>query len=96
MNLNNALNHALEQDRKNRMSTLQISRAASLWCPVMVTEVSGRISEAKAAELLGINLTAYREHKELVMMSVMRLVDVSTSHLRSVVELMQAKPELFE
>lgn len=96
MNINNALNHALEQDKKNKMSTLQISRAASLWYPVMLTEASGEISEAKAAELLSLDIIAYRGHKEAVMMSVMMLVKVSTSPLRSVVEIMKAKPELFE
>lgn len=78
------------------MSTLNVQRAASLWYPVMLTQEAGKISEAKAAELLSLNIIEYRSHKELVMMSVMRLVEVSTSPLRSVVEIIKAKPELFE
>ena len=96
MNLNNALNRALEQDKKDKMSTLNVQRAASFWYPVMLTQAEGKISEARAAELLGLDIIAYRSHKELVMMSVMRLVEVSASPLRSVVGLMKAQPELFE
>lgn len=96
MNLNNALNRALEQDRKNKMSTLNVRRAASLWYPVMLTEASGEISEGKAAELLGLHVLDYRAHKAEVIQKVQELVKLSMFPLRSVVEVMQARPELFE
>jgi hypothetical protein len=62
----------------------------------MLAEASGELSEAKAAELLGLNLTAYRGYKELAIKAVMALAHISTSPLLSVVEIMKAKPELFE
>lgn len=77
------------------MTTLNVQRAASFWYPVMLTQEAGKISEAKAAELLGLNLTAYRGHKELAIKAVMALAHISTSPLLSVVEIMKAKPELF-
>lgn len=38
------------------MNTLIVSRAASLWYPIMLAQERGEISEAKGAELLGMNL----------------------------------------
>lgn len=78
------------------MSTLNVQRAASFYHPVMLAQESGEISEAKAAELLGLDVMTYREHKQQVIMQVMKLVEVSLFPLRSVLDIMKARPDLFE
>jgi len=78
------------------MNTLIVSRAASLWYPIMLAQERGEISEAKGAELLGMNLLQYREHKDTAIQAVVRLVSELPSPLISLVEAIAAKPELFE
>lgn len=78
------------------MSTLDVQRAASLWYPVMLAQASGELSEARAAELLGLNLSDYRNHKELAIKTVSLLANTLSSPLRSVVEPIQDRPESSE
>ena len=78
------------------MNSLGVSRAASLWYPIMLAQERGEISEAKGAELLGMNILDYREHKENAIQAVMRLVNELPSPLISLVEAIAARPELFE
>ena len=78
------------------MNSLGVSRAASLWYPIMLAQESGEISESKGAELLGMSILDYREHKGNAIQAVMRLVDELPSPLISLVEAIAARPELFE
>jgi hypothetical protein len=78
------------------MNSLGVSRAASLWYPIMLAQERGEISESKGAELLGMNIVDYRKHKENAIYAVMRLVSELPSPLTSLVEAIAARPELFE
>ena len=77
-------------------SSIRVMRAASLWYPVMLAQERGEISEAKGAELLGMSILDYREHKETAIQAVMRLVSELPSPLCSLLEALQEKPELFD
>lgn len=78
------------------MNSLGVSRAASLWYPIMLAQERGEISESKGAELLGMNALDYREHKENAIQAVMRLINELPSPLTSLVEAIAARPELFD
>ena len=78
------------------ISTVGVVRAASLWYPIMLAQERGEISESKGAELLGMNLLDYRDHKETAIHAVLRLVTELPSPLTSLVEALREKPELFE
>lgn len=77
-------------------STLNVVRAASLWYPIMLAQERGEISEARGAELLGMNMLEYREHKETAIQAVMRFISDLPSPLTSLVDALRVKPELFE
>jgi len=76
------------------MDGISVVRAASLWYPIMLTQEKGEISEAKGAELLGMNILDYRHSKEAAIRAVMRLVNELPSPLISLVEAIAARPEL--
>lgn len=78
------------------MTSLGVSRAASLWYPVMLAQERGKISEAKGAELLGMSILEYREAKENAIQAVMQLVKLLPSPLLSLLDGLREKPELFE
>lgn len=77
------------------MNSLTLSRGASLWYPIMLAQERGEISESKGAELLGMDIITFREHKEQAIQAVMRLVNELPSPLVSLVEAITEKPELF-
>lgn len=77
------------------MNSLQIANGASLWYPIMLAQESGEISEAKAAELLGMNLIEYRTHKENAILVVIRLTKELKSPLCSLLDAIVARPEWF-
>lgn len=77
------------------MNTLTAARAASLFYPVMLTQEHGDISEAKAAELLGVSVLEYRTRKDIAIQAVMMLVTELQWPLSSLVEAIAARPELF-
>lgn len=78
------------------MKLLGVTRAASLWYPVMLAQERGEISEAKAAELLGMHLIDYRCRREDAIQAVMQLVTNLPSPLTSLLEAIAARPEWFE
>lgn len=77
-----------------QISGIGIVRAASLWYPVMLAQERGEISEAKGAELLGLNIVDYRDQREKAIQAVMRLVNDLPSPLTSLVEALSARTEL--
>jgi hypothetical protein len=77
------------------ISTLLVTHAASLWYPIMLTQERGEISEAKAAELLGLAVEDYREKRERAIGIVMQLVNTLPSGLNSLLDVMKDKPEFF-
>lgn len=78
------------------MTILNLVRAGSLWYPIMLAQERGEISESKGAELLGMSLLDYREHKETAIQAVIRLVSDLPSPLTSLVDILREKPEWFE
>lgn len=78
------------------MTILNLVRAGSLWYPIMLAQERGEISEAKGAELLGMNILDYRERKETAIQAVTRLVSDLPSPLTSLVDILREKPEWFE
>lgn len=77
------------------ISTLLVQHAASLWYPIMLAQVSEEISVAKAAELLGMTIEDYYEHRQRAIRAVMRLVNELPSGLSSLLDVMKDRPELF-
>lgn len=64
-------------------STLSITHGASLWYPIMLAQEHGTISESKAAELLGMNIQDYREHKYAAIKAVEDFIEALPSGLIS-------------
>ena len=77
------------------ITSLGITRAASFWFPVMITQEAGEISESKAAELLGIGLEEYRKEKHATIRAVLDLIENLPSPLVSLWEVIKNKPEFF-
>ena len=48
------------------ISSKQLADVAQLWYPIMITQMMGKITEAKACELLGLGMYEYREEKQLI------------------------------
>jgi hypothetical protein len=71
-----------------QISTTDITHAASLWYPIMLTQERGEISEAKAAELLGLTIESYREKREQVIETVMQFVKTLPSGLTSLLDIL--------
>jgi hypothetical protein len=63
------------------MSTLRLTQVATLWHPIMLTQASGEITEAKAAELLGLSRLEYRAEKRKIVEAVQKLVTQLASPL---------------
>lgn len=78
------------------MSNRHVLRAASLWYPIMLAQERGELSEAKAAELLGVSVLDYRERKEQAISAVTNLVKSLPSPLLSLLDALREKPDLFE
>ena len=78
------------------MTSLGITRGASLWYPIMLTQACQEISESKAAEMLGMNILEYRDKRQAAIDAVMRLIEELPSPLCSLVEAMAKKPDLFD
>lgn len=77
-------------------STMCILRAASLWYPIMLTQMQGHLSEAKAAQLLGLNIDEYRDVKQAAIDAVLLLVKSLPSPLNSLLDVIRDRPELLE
>lgn len=72
-------------------STVILSTVADLWYPVIVTQLAGEISEAKACELLGMNVNEYREIKTRITAAVLMLLDSLPSPLVLLMEQMEKR-----
>lgn len=72
-----------------KISTLDVAHAGSLWYPIMLTQESGEISEAKAAELLGMTIENYRNRKQHAIATIMQLVTTLPSGLTSLVDILR-------
>lgn len=72
-----------------KISTLDITKAASLWYPAMLTQEMGEINESKAAELLGLNILDYRDAKHKAVRAIMYLVNNLPSGLQSLIDIIQ-------
>jgi len=79
----------------NRITSLGITRASSFWYPIMVAQEAGKLSESKAAELLGIGFEEYRTAKHQAIRAVLELIDNLPSPMVSLWEVIKSKPEFF-
>ena len=75
--------------------SLDVVRAGSCWYPVMLAQERGAMSEAKAAQLLGMDLKSYQDHRENTIQAVIRLASELTFPLASILEAIAERPELF-
>jgi len=78
-----------------KISSLGITRAASYWYPTMLAEAAGEIGEAKAAELLGMNLEEYRNRRYDAIQAVLQLIENLPSPLVSIIQAVDRQPEFF-
>ena len=78
------------------MKAQHILRAGSLWYPIMLAQERGELSHSKAAELLGLNLEAYREQKEAAIEAIIALVNSLPSELTSLLAVLRDQPEWFD
>ena len=77
------------------ISTLNVARAGSLWYPIMLAQEHGEITEARGAELLGMDILHYREKKQEAIQAVKTLVEQLPSPLSSLVDILREQPEFF-
>jgi hypothetical protein len=78
--------------RKPKVTTctsLQLVQIADLFYPVIVAQLMGEISEAKAAELVGKNIEDYRWLKTRIARSLMDFLQSLPSPLTSLLELIE-------
>ncbi len=61
--------------------SVNLCKLGALVYPIMLTQEMGEISEAKAAELLGMNVETYRENKHQVPMAIMAMIEKLPSPL---------------
>jgi len=62
-------------------SSVDLLRVAQLFYPVIITQMADEISEAKAAELLGMNIETYRETKAGIVAAIMGMIEALPSPL---------------
>lgn len=74
------------------LSSLELCRMGSLVYPIMLTQEAGEISEAKAAEMLGLDIVTYREEKQKAVKAVLGLVSELPSPLSLLMAAMREKP----
>ncbi len=65
---------------------------AELFYPIIVTQMAGEISEAKASELLGMNIERYREVKADIVEGVLAMLDKLPSPLTLLLESTKDRP----
>jgi len=92
-NPQNDVHTAEKTQADNVMSSLQLTQVATLWHPIMLTEASGEITEAKAAELLGLSRLEYRAEKRKIVEAVQRLVTQLVSPLSLLADAMRDRPK---
>ena len=68
------------------MNSVEICRMGALIYPIMLTQEAGEISEAKAAELIGVDIVTYREKKEQAVKAVLQMLDALPSPLNLLLE----------
>jgi hypothetical protein len=74
------------------MSSLQLSKMGSLVYPIMLTQEAGQISEAKAGELLGLDIVTYREQKAKAISAILTMLDELPSPLILLLGDMKGRP----
>jgi hypothetical protein len=62
-------------------TTFNVARLADLYYLIIITQMAGEISEAKASELLGMGIEKYRDVKDGVVQSVLTLLESLPSPL---------------
>ena len=62
-------------------SSLSLFRLGQIVYPIMLTQEFGEISEAKAAELIGVDIVTYRMKKHEAIKAVMGMVESLPSPL---------------
>ena len=77
--------------KKKPLSSLDLCRAASLYYPVILTQMEGEISESRAAELLGMDIVSLREMRIKTVQAVLRLLEELPSPLTLLLESMKGK-----
>jgi hypothetical protein len=63
------------------MSSLELCKLGSLVYPIMLTQEAGELTEAKAAELIGLDIVSYREAKAKAIQSILGMVESLPSPL---------------
>lgn len=76
-----------------QISTLELSRLASLVYPILLAQEAGEISEAKAAELLGMDIVTMRETKWKAIKAVTEMIESLPSPLILLLEGTKEKPK---
>lgn len=71
-------------------STMKLVQVAALYYPVIVTQLMGEISEAKAAELLGRKIEEYRDLKYEIRNAVLATIESLPSPLILLLDDMKA------
>ncbi len=56
------------------MNSVAITQVSTLIYPIMLTQQAEEISEAKAAELIGVNIETYRQQKAQTIDAIMKMV----------------------
>jgi hypothetical protein len=74
------------------MSSVQLCRLGSMVYPIMLTQEAGQISEAKAAELIGLDIVTYREQKAKAIQAILTMLEELPSPLILLLADMKGRP----
>ena len=74
------------------IDSAKLCQLGSLIYPIMLAQEAGEISEAKAAELIGVDLVTYRERKQQAIQAILDMVRSLPSPLILLLEGTKGKP----
>ena len=80
--------------KKLPLTSLNMVRVSQLTYPILMTQMEGEISEAKAAELIGVDIVSLRVLKTQVVKSIMDLLESLPSPLTLLLEGMKEQQKL--
>lgn len=82
-----------ELKKKNPLSSLNFIRVSQLTYPILMAQMEGEISEAKAAELIGTDIVSLRMMKSQTIKSIMDMLEQLPSPLSWLLESMKDRPK---
>ena len=74
------------------MNSLDLCKLGAMVYPIMLAQEAGEISEAKGAELIGVDIVTYREQKSAAIKAIVQMLEQLPSPLILLLEGTKVKP----